>query len=729
MTDSQVCEEFFRSPNVASDKGSANEAKFAHRFGQASATVKVLPWQEQGGRRRWYVVHSGVPVEQLREELVAQVGVSYTDFEGQSVRLDPNDVGDARAVAVAGDHEVVRIELLRPDGQHVVEAAFRRWLAAWPGRPWSSTQTTQSLAELLARFQLAIRATNRTEAEFFLNGIRESGELEIINVVYLELEFGDAFDGPDAVLSHPQLRHVLQVQRPARVSDLIARAVDRVHLRFDESPSLDVVLGRFATLNAQFRSLLISTSEVRSSSGLLLVALSAITRGESIDVQVGFDGPIDDLTRLAVEQVGSPVPSDSDVVPTAVSTPSFADLLDQGAYDEVLRSAAAAEPNVDSVEAALRAAQWLDSVSAAQQALSVLSAAPQDVKRRFENNRVLSPLIESLRVLCLDGTQGSIADWIALLQEIAKRAESVEVTETAKHGALEWTTAPVADDPQFCKVLAQRITEASEQNTTTFGRIVPYLIEWLDRVHIDDRRHLGEVSEALLAHFAFRDQSRAGLDMLGSYATDALAAGLSTDQYRFCLDCISLRWRESFAPSAAVWAGDMLEALIDQPCPDPTSRLTAAADLVRRLAPYCDRIDAGVLESIRDLACILGLEHELPASASQASTVERGGSVLTNRRIGLYSLTPGALARAKTSLEERYEGVSVETRSDHVATDGLRHLARNADLMVIAWRSATHAATDCIFAHRPVEMPTLRTAGKGSASILAAVDEWVKSTG
>lgn len=724
MTDPQLLENFFRSPNVASDEGREGDASFVQHFMQANATIKVLSWQEQDGPRRWYVVHSGVPTEQLREELVAQVGVSYTDYEGQFVELDPNDVGDARAAAVAGTNEVVRIELLRPIGQPVVEAAFRRWLAAWPTRPWNPTRLPQPLAELLARFQLAIRATNRTEAEVYLGRIRESGELEIINLVYLELEFGDAFEGPDAVLSHPQLPHVLQVRRPARVSDLIARAIDRVHLRFDETPSLDEVIGRFAALSVQFRSLLVSTSEVRSTSGLLLVALSSIARGESIDLRIGFDGPLDGLTRLAVEQAGPPLPLDSEAVPVPAPAPSFADLLDRGAYDEVLRSAAVVEPSATVVEAALRAAQWLDSVAAAQQALAVLSAAPEDVQRRFEDNRVLSTLIESLRLLCLDGVQEGIGDWIALLREVAKRAESADVTEAAKHGALEWTTAPVAGDPQFSATLAQKITEASEQNTTAFGRIVPYLIEWLDRVHIDDRRHLGEVSEALIAHFAFRDQSRAGLDMLGSYAADALAAGLSTDQYRFCLDCISVRWGESVAPSAAVWAGDMLETLLDQPCPDPSSRLTVAADLVRRLAPYIDRIDTGVLESIRDLARVLQLDQELPAPAIGVPTRER--SALTNRRIGLYSLTPGALTRAKAALEERYEGVSVETRSDHVASDGLRHLARNADVMVVAWRSAAHAATDCISANRPSEMPTLRPAGKGSASILAAVDEWVK---
>jgi len=416
MSDSQLFEEFFRSPNMASDEGSANEASFAQRFAQESADIKVLPWQEQGRRRRWYVLHSGVPVEQLREELVAQVGVSYTDFEGQSVHLNLNDVGDARAAAVARNHEITRIELLQPDGQQVVEAAFRRWLAALPTRPWTTNQIAQSLAELLARFQLALRATNRVEAEFFLNRIRESGELEIINVVYLELEFTDAFDGPAAVLSHPQLRHMLQVQRPTRVSDIIARAVDRVHLRFDESPSLDVVLGRFATLDAQFRSLLVSTSEVRSTSGLLLVALAAITRGESIDRQVGFDGPIDDLTRLAVERIGSPEPSNSEATPVTASPPPFADLLDRGAYDDVLRIAAMAEPSVEAVEAALRAAQWLDSVSASQQALVILSSAPANVQQRFTDNRVLSLMIESLRRLALDGDPATVADWHVLLR-------------------------------------------------------------------------------------------------------------------------------------------------------------------------------------------------------------------------------------------------------------------------------------------------------------------------
>lgn len=57
--------------------------------------------------------------------------------------------------------------------------------------------------------------------------------------------------------------------------------------------------------------------------------------------------------------------------------------------------------------------------------------------------------------------------------------------------------------------------------------------------------------------------------------------------------------------------------------------------------------------------------------------------------------------------------------------DCLRALAENADLFVIAWLSAKHAATDFIREHR-AERPLLYAQGRGFSSILRALDEFLR---
>jgi hypothetical protein len=54
-------------------------------------------------------------------------------------------------------------------------------------------------------------------------------------------------------------------------------------------------------------------------------------------------------------------------------------------------------------------------------------------------------------------------------------------------------------------------------------------------------------------------------------------------------------------------------------------------------------------------------------------------------------------------------------------------MARNADLFVICWRSAKHAATDAIRQARPSSKPTIYPSGKGSSSILVAIDDHLQS--
>ena len=100
---------------------------------------------------------------------------------------------------------------------------------------------------------------------------------------------------------------------------------------------------------------------------------------------------------------------------------------------------------------------------------------------------------------------------------------------------------------------------------------------------------------------------------------------------------------------------------------------------------------------------------------------EAAARALNGTRIGIYTLTASAGKRAKRILEAEFPGVSVEVRDDKDASPALEALARAAELFVVVWRSATHAATDATEAHRPKDLPILRPPGTGSSGIVRAV--------
>jgi hypothetical protein len=105
------------------------------------------------------------------------------------------------------------------------------------------------------------------------------------------------------------------------------------------------------------------------------------------------------------------------------------------------------------------------------------------------------------------------------------------------------------------------------------------------------------------------------------------------------------------------------------------------------------------------------------------SEVEASGLPnLAGKRIGIYTLTEAAGARAKAALKSMYPGCRVEVNSDLVCTAKLASLAEAADLFIFAWKSSSHQAFYCVTDAMAPREPVW-AAGKGTASILRAVSD------
>lgn len=97
---------------------------------------------------------------------------------------------------------------------------------------------------------------------------------------------------------------------------------------------------------------------------------------------------------------------------------------------------------------------------------------------------------------------------------------------------------------------------------------------------------------------------------------------------------------------------------------------------------------------------------------------------IQDMRIAIYSLTESSARQAKAALEQVSTNVTVDTNADHGGTSRLRALAENADLFVMAWLSAKHAATDFIREHRG-SRPLIYAQGRGFSSILRAIEDHI----
>jgi hypothetical protein len=371
------------------------------------------------------------------------------------------------------------------------------------------------------------------------------------------------------------------------------------------------------------------------------------------------------LQALAQPPVG---PTTEQLVTAAPA--SLGELLARGEYDRVLQLVVDMPQTIETVDAALRAAQWLDSIKAGRMALEVLEAAPPEVRDSFVRNRLRAPMVEALRELVqAEAPRPEVRNWNEFFENLWSNPDWIDAVDTAEHGAVEWPFHPILSDRDAITALAGHVSRGATSGVVAFSRVVPHLIDWLDHVPVDARPAIVDVQEALIAHLALEDQTRAGLDLLGSFAADVITAGLDAAHYEWVLEHLEERWQGARSPATITWAVDLIEVVIDQPCPDRARRTMFVATLLQTSAEFFSRIPADMRDLMRRLAGELKLERLLPTVREE---VENHGVPTREVRgvvIGLYSLTESALRRAHDYLTGRWPALQVVTRADHVASD------------------------------------------------------------
>ena len=130
------------------------------------------------------------------------------------------------------------------------------------------------------------------------------------------------------------------------------------------------------------------------------------------------------------------------------------------------------------------------------------------------------------------------------------------------------------------------------------------------------------------------------------------------------------------------------------------------------------------LALVNDLGRVFGMDEVFPVPAERSDeSIDR--NALDGKTVAIYTLTESVGQRAERLLTEFHPGVRVETSHNHGGDSRLESLARRADIFVVCWRSATHAATEFIGRWRPSNLVTLYPTGKGSASILRVIQEYL----
>jgi hypothetical protein len=191
--------------------------------------------------------------------------------------------------------------------------------------------------------------------------------------------------------------------------------------------------------------------------------------------------------------------------------------------------------------------------------------------------------------------------------------------------------------------------------------------------------------------------------------------------YAELLDIVHDSCGQWVSPENAAVAMDFADRLVLAAAPDQAARTRLAVALLEPLNRYRERLDPQTLAFGRQLA----EELEIPLDwevAEQPTEVAAEDAEPLTASILLYSLDQAVLQRTATQLQGNAPHLRVSLSDDKVGSDSLRQKARHADVVVLATRCATHAATGFITQNTRDAVITYAD-GSGSASLLRAASE------
>lgn len=300
------------------------------------------------------------------------------------------------------------------------------------------------------------------------------------------------------------------------------------------------------------------------------------------------------------------------------------------------------------------------------------------------------------------------ASWLEWVAELAQGAEGSLTVDAVDIWEPAW-----AIDADLAEAI-DALPELAEDNLLSG---VAALLETDDAEHAAPKTAAALISRYLLSErFAPTD-----LAALCGLLQIVVRSGPSQKEYEDLLGDIrsyANRWVSVFNGVRVV---DIADTVACGPLGDARDSFVSA--LLGPLNAQKSRLSA----SLRGLAAIvaddldLGLDWHVDDTEGALGEAAKAAAKL-EPRILIYSLDTGALARARDATARQWPRASLVVSSDKVGNAALKQHARNADVVVLATRRATHAATGFIVSNAGTSTLIGYADGSGSASMLRAIE-------
>jgi hypothetical protein len=197
------------------------------------------------------------------------------------------------------------------------------------------------------------------------------------------------------------------------------------------------------------------------------------------------------------------------------------------------------------------------------------------------------------------------------------------------------------------------------------------------------------------------------------------------------MEALNIIWETHGGLQNIVWSLDVLDQLVILPNAITEKRDAFFYRVYATFKQYQRRVDENIAGCFRLLCEDLGKQAEFKELFPTFGQAPTDGSIseidllkqqIQGMVVGIYTLSESSGLRAQQFLQNWLPGLDVRVSNDHGGSEHLRNIARQSDYLIVAAKSAKHAATDFIKSERPADKsPLIYPSGKGSSSIVEAI--------
>lgn len=678
----------------------------------------LLPFREsENGPTAWFACAVSAPMQRaLLDEIRAFLGPSYVEERPQDRVPDTADLHALPLIEAAGWH-AIRIDTPGGRSDTMVLRQWRLYDELVNRRPRAASYVPSSFHQLKASFDRALLARNESGALAAMAALRERFGVSAENRQFLEIRLNAAFERWDAIAQHPLLAQLIHLQLPPETYGDVMEALYRSEVQAYESVNmLEPLLQQFSQALAGPAQPLFGTRRTsRRPAVLKAFVLHELIQQEPQlavcerllkELPVGAFGAVDRLLRERCAQHAAK--ADIELAKEALVNEQF---------DRAWELFWPLADTVDVLRALIACARESDDPAKVTAVLARLDATDAEIRDAVESASAtrLAKLRTSYQAPLLpDRLSAQFAQWPnepaeRYVERWAEFARSVDPPALLAEGgmvdaAIDTLMRQAVEEPALFERLYPLWHELFIERADTDPRLVPLYLEML---------------EALRTRDVFQ---RTDQELLHQILVAIVDSG-DEAAYRHSVDTVAAIFEAIRSPQALGWALDVCDSLSQRRVRDPDARLRLLTQVFQACQEFSSRLEPLQSHQLRLLAYEANLDPpELPLSreSDETQTLDE-----TPYRVAIYSLDEAATRRAVEILKSLHPNWVVDANSDHVCSERLKSLARQAHVFVFAWRCSKHAAYYCVKASSPKEN-LIMARGVGTTSLVAAAVEFLQ---